>query len=90
MISAWFGPLRRYCIVLLAIGGFACVAGTQKVNIACHADMPSVDRVKAAVQDTDPTDTLARQVAVLTDLSRHIESPAEYKALITNPPNPGR
>src|SRR6266851_4189842 len=36
-------------------------------------DLPSVDRVKAEIKGSDPTDTLARQVAVFTYLQSYID-----------------
>src|SRR5258708_25792643 len=36
-------------------------------------DLPSVERVKAEIKGTDPTDTLARQVAVFTYLQAYID-----------------
>jgi hypothetical protein len=37
------------------------------------ADMPPVDRVKSAIKGSDPTDTMARQVAVFTYLGEYIK-----------------
>lgn len=37
------------------------------------ADMPPVDRVKTEIKGSDPTDTMARQVAVFTYLGEHIK-----------------
>src|SRR5215210_190052 len=36
-------------------------------------DLPSVERVKAEIKGSDPTDTLARQVAVFTYLQAYID-----------------
>src|SRR6185369_17848588 len=36
-------------------------------------DLPSVERVKAEIKGSDPTDTLARQVAVFTYLQSYID-----------------
>jgi hypothetical protein len=43
-----------------------CILGTGPNYTA---DMPSVERVKAEIQGSDPTDTLARQFAVFSYLS---------------------
>ena len=51
------------------------------------ADMPSVDRVKAEIQGSDPTDTLARQVAVFTYLSTYIQR-IKYNRTISGPYTP--
>ena len=51
------------------------------------ADMPSVDRVKAEIQGSDPTDTLARQVAVFTYLSTYIQR-IKYNRTIDGPYTP--
>jgi hypothetical protein len=68
------GLLRRcYRVLLLALCSFALSAPSQTTNPAYLADMPSVDRVKAAIQGSDPTDTAARQVAVFTYLSQYIQ-----------------
>jgi hypothetical protein len=45
----------------------------QASNTAYTADYPSVDRVKAEIKGSDPTDTLARQVGVLAYLSAEIK-----------------
>jgi hypothetical protein len=67
-------------------GAFAQAAGTDYTN-----GLPSVQRVKSQIQGTDPTDTIARQVAVFEYLQVYIErikltrdykgpySPAEQK-----------
>jgi hypothetical protein len=47
---------------------FAQAASADYTN-----DLPSVDRVKAEIKGSDPTDTLARQVAVFTDLQSYID-----------------
>lgn len=75
MTASSFGPPRSFarcfcCIVLLAL---TSILAAQTPNPAYLADMPSVDRVKAQIQSTDPTDTAARQVAVLTYLQQYIQ-----------------
>ena len=56
-----------------AAGGLASLpcanALAQANNTSYTSDMPSVERVKAEIKGSDPTDTLARQVAVFTYLS---------------------
>ena len=51
------------------------------------ADMPSVERVKSEIKGSDPTDTLARQVAVLTYLSTYIQR-IKYNRTIDGPYTP--
>jgi hypothetical protein len=51
------------------------------------ADMPSVDRVKAEIKGSDPTDTLARQVAVFTYLSAYIQR-IKYNRSVSGPYTP--
>lgn len=44
----------------------------RPMDPAYLADMPSVDRVKSEIKGSDPTDTLARQVAVFTSLGQFV------------------
>lgn len=71
MAHLWFRRAVRSSL-LLVLATCALSASAQATNPAYLADMPSVDRVKAAIQGTDPTDTLERQVAVFTYLSQYI------------------
>src|SRR6266568_4733156 len=50
------------------IRSFAQAASSDYTN-----DLPSVDRVKAEIKGSDPTDTLARQLAVFTYLQSYID-----------------
>jgi hypothetical protein len=45
----------------------------QTTNLTYTNDYPSVERVKAEIKGSDPTDTLARQVGVLAYLSEQIK-----------------
>ena len=47
-------------------------AANRPMDPAYLADMPSVDRVKNEIKGSDPTDTLARQVAVFTSLGQFV------------------
>jgi hypothetical protein len=47
-------------------------ANTGATDSDYVADMPSVDRVKSEIKGSDPTDTLARQVAVFTYLQTYL------------------
>src|SRR5438876_7374251 len=51
-------------------------------------DLPSVDRVKAEIKGSDPTDTLARQVAVFTYLRSYIER-IKYNRTVRGDYTPG-
>lgn len=51
----------------------ASPAGRSRATDPAYlADMPSVDRVESEIKGTDPTDTLARQVAVFTSLNQYV------------------
>lgn len=45
----------------------------RPMDPAYLADMPSVDRVRNEIKGTDPTDTMARQVAVFTYLGEYVK-----------------
>src|SRR5207245_2515332 len=51
-------------------------------------DLPSVDRVKAEIKGSDPTDTLARQVAVFTYLQAYVQR-IKYNRSYSGPFTPG-
>src|SRR5437762_1752203 len=53
--------------------GGAPAARAQTANSDYTNDLPSVERVKAEIKGSDPTDTLARQVAVFTYLVSYID-----------------
>ena len=63
------------------------VALAQPPNPNYTADMPSVDRVKAEIQGSDPTDTLARQCAVFSYLSTTIQR-IKYNRTVSGPYTP--
>src|SRR5260370_24242754 len=52
------------------------------------SDLPSVERVKAEIKGSDPTDTLARQVAVFTYLQSYVER-IKYNPTVDGPYTPG-
>jgi hypothetical protein len=52
------------------------------------ADLPTVDRVKAEIKGSDPTDTLARQGAVLDYLQHYVER-IKYNRDVRGPYTPG-
>src|SRR5437899_1407897 len=57
-----------------AQGGIgASTAKAQAASSDYTNDLPSVERVKAEIRGSDPTDTLARQVAVFTYLVSYID-----------------
>src|SRR6202047_1760172 len=51
-------------------------------------DLPSVERVKAEIKGSDPTDSLARQVAVFTYLQAYIDR-IKYNRSYSGPYTPG-
>jgi hypothetical protein len=64
----------RRCILFSALLCLSCChLLAQAPNLNYTADMPSVDRVKAEIKGSDPTDSLARQVAVFTYLQQYIQ-----------------
>ena len=75
MTFFWFGPSPRSCyrFLFLILATLVITAAAQTTDPAYIADMPSVDRVKAQVQGTDPTDTAERQVAVFTYLQQYVK-----------------
>ena len=64
-------PRRIVVVALLCVASASVLAQTANTNYT--NDYPSVDRVKAEIKGSDPTDTLARQVAVFTYLSTQID-----------------
>ena len=60
-------------LVLASASVYSTPVAAQATNPAYIAEMPSVDKVKAAITGSDPTDTLARQVAVFGYLSQFIQ-----------------
>jgi hypothetical protein len=67
----------------------ACAGVLAQTSSADYTDdMPSVDRVKAEIKGSDPTDTLARQVAVFTYLSEYIKR-IKYNRTVRGPYTPG-
>ena len=60
--------LAAFLCLFCSSSGLAQAPGADYTN-----DMPSVERVKAEIKGSDPTDTLARQVAVFTYLQAYID-----------------
>src|SRR5258708_26723751 len=80
-----FRPCRIMAAALLCILCAGAFAQPPRPNYT--ADMPSVDRVKAEIKGSDPTDTLARQFAVFTHLSTYIQR-IKYNRTIDGPYTP--
>src|SRR5260370_694113 len=80
-----FRPGRIMATPLLCILCTCALAHPPGLNYT--ADMPSVDRVKAEIKGSDPTDTRARQVAVFTYLSAYIQR-IKYNRTVTGPYTP--
>ena len=80
--------LRLRLMLLAALLGLPYVnALAQAKNTSYTSDMPSVERVKAEIKGSDPTDTLARQVAVFTYLSAYIQR-IKYNRTYSGPYTP--
>ena len=77
--------LLTVCAVLLWLPGCALLAQTANLNYT--ADLPSVERVKAEIKGSDPSDTLARQCAVFTYLPAYIER-IKYNRTVRGPYTP--
>src|SRR5438445_1278034 len=60
----------------------------QATNPDYTNDLPSIDRVKAEIKGSDPTDTLARQVAVFTYLQAYVQR-IKYNRSYSGPFTPG-
>ena len=80
--------LRALFILVTSFLCFACLMQgdllAQAASSDYTVDLPSVDRVKAEIKGSDPTDTLARQVAVFTYLSAYIQR-IKYNRTVTGP-----
>lgn len=84
-------PASRNTPILLVLVVAVCFAGAalgQAANADYTNDLPSVDRVKGEIKGSDPTDTLARQVAVFTYLSSYV-SRIKYNRTVRGPFTPG-
>src|SRR5712692_2424505 len=67
---------RAHVIVLAALLCLLCgsiLVLAQATSSDYTNDLPSVERVKAEIKGSDPTDSLARQVAVFTYLQAYID-----------------
>ena len=67
---------RAHVISLVALFCLLCssvLVLAQATSSDYTNDLPSVERVKAEIKGSDPTDTLARQVAVFTYLQTYID-----------------
>src|SRR3954470_6344208 len=67
------GHLHPCLIFLLVLLGLLSGAALAQTPSDYTNDLPSVQRVQAEIKGSDPTDTLARQVAVFTYLQSYIE-----------------
>src|ERR1700730_12670020 len=71
------------CLLCSSILVFAQATSSDYTN-----DLPSVERVKAEIKGSDPTDTLARQVAVFTYLVSYIDR-IKYNRTVSGDYTPG-
>ena len=77
-MNVWSSPgapfaLWRQFVLLAVVCGLSGRAMAQATGVDYTTDLPSVARVESAIQGSDPTDTLARQVAVFTYLQTYIQ-----------------
>jgi len=66
-------PPRKILILLGLLLCSSILVFAQTPSSDYTNDLPSVERVKAEIKGSDPTDTLARQVAVFTYLQAYID-----------------
>jgi hypothetical protein len=85
LILSFRRMLRLPRILFAAFLCIACAGALAQTTSADYTnDMPSVDRVKAEIKGSDPTDTLARQVAVFVYLSEYIKR-IKYNRTVRGP-----
>src|SRR5438270_1277605 len=81
--------LHRILVLFAALLCLTCNSVlAQTANPDYTNDLPSVERVKAEIKGSDPTDTLARQVAVFTYLQTYVER-IKYNRTVDGPYTPG-
>ena len=83
-------PVSMRSIIILAVV-FLLPAGillSQPASSDYTNDLPSVERVKAEIKGSDPTDTLARQVAIFTYLQTYIDR-IKYNRTVRGDYTPG-
>ena len=78
-------PARLFLLAVLL--SLPCLALAQ-ASADYTVDLPSVDRVKAEIKGSDPTDTLARQCAVFTYLVTYVDR-IKYNRTVRGPYTPG-
>lgn len=66
-------PPRKILILLVLLLCSSILVFAQTPSSDYSNDLPSVERVKTEIKGSDPTDTLARQVAVFTYLQAYID-----------------
>src|SRR4051812_39527129 len=75
-------------VAFIAMMAVSCIqARGQAANPNHTADWPSVERVKAEIKGSGPTDTLARQVAVFTYLGEYVKR-IKYNRTVSGPYTP--
>jgi hypothetical protein len=83
-----FVSLTRRIILHATILSLSCSClFAQAPNLNYTVDMPSVDRIKAEIKGSDPTDTLARQTAVFTYIQQWIQR-IKYNRTVRGPYTP--
>src|SRR5260370_36206036 len=79
---------HRILVLCAALLCLTCSVLAQTASPDYTSDLPSVERVKAEIKGSDPTDTLARQVAVFTYLQSYVER-IKYNRTVDGPYTPG-
>jgi len=82
-------PFSPGSILLAALLSLVCASVLAQTPSADYtSDLPSVERVKGEIKGSDPTDTLARQVAVFTYLQAYVQR-IKYNRSYSGPFTPG-
>jgi hypothetical protein len=84
--------LRALFVLVTSLLCFACLMQgdlfAQAASSDYTVDLPSVERVKAEIKGSDPTDALARQVAVFNYLYTYVDR-IKYNRAVRGPYTPG-
>lgn len=88
-LSFSFHRSRRKALPGLCIGLLLCLLSLAPVRALAQglSDMPTVERIKAEIKGSDPTDTLARQSAIFNYLVSYVDR-VKYNRTVTGPFTP--
>src|SRR6267154_2935173 len=91
-VSAPSTALSSFHPSLILLAALLCLSSGRAIAQTASPDytnnLPSVERVKAEIKGSDPTDTLARQVAVFTYLQAYVQR-IKYNRSYSGPFTPG-